>query len=84
MVKVSTPSRLCLFGEHQDYLGLEVVALAINLRFRATVTPRDDGKLSVRLRDSSIKALGQANEKNMYEETVIDLTQPIRYSSNRD
>ncbi len=84
IVKVSTPSRLCLFGEHQDYLGLEVVALAINLRFRATVTPRDDGKLSVRLRDSRIKALGQINDRNLYEETVIDLTQPIRYSSNRD
>lgn len=83
-VKVSTPSRLCLFGEHQDYLGLEVVALAINLRFRAALTPRTDGKISVRLRDSSIKALGQANDKNMYEETVIDLTQPIRYTSNRD
>lgn len=84
LVKVSAPSRLCLFGEHQDYLGLEVVALAINLRFYATLTPRDDGKISVRLRDSSIQALGQGNEKRMYEETVIDLTQPIRYTSNRD
>lgn len=83
-VKVSTPSRLCLFGEHQDYLGLEVVALAINLRFTAAVTPRCDGKISVKIRDSSIRALGQANDKAMYEETVIDLTQPIRYSNNRD
>jgi galactokinase len=23
---VSTPGRLCLFGEHQDYLGLPVIA----------------------------------------------------------
>lgn len=84
IVKVSAPSRLCLFGEHQDYLGLEVVALAVNLRFRATVTPRDDGKLSVRVRDSSIRALGQANEAGLYEETVIDLTQPIRYAGGRD
>ena len=35
-ILVSTPSRLCLFGEHQDYLGLEVVALAINLGFAST------------------------------------------------
>lgn len=83
-VRVSAPSRLCLFGEHQDYLGLEVVALAINLRFRASVTARDDGKLSVRVRDSSIRALGQANVEKMYEETVIDLTQPIRYVGPRD
>lgn len=31
MIKISTPSRLCLFGEHQDYLGLDVIALAIDL-----------------------------------------------------
>lgn len=30
---VSTPSRICLFGEHQDYLGLEVIASAIDMRF---------------------------------------------------
>lgn len=83
-ITVSTPSRLCLFGEHQDYLGLEVVALAINLRFKATVTPRTDGKISVKIRDSSIRALGQGNERAMYEETSIDLTQPIRYAHNRD
>ena len=29
MVKASVPSRICLFGEHQDYLGLEVIAAAI-------------------------------------------------------
>ena len=28
MITVSTPSRICLFGEHQDYLGLEVIASA--------------------------------------------------------
>ncbi len=83
-VKVSVPSRLCLFGEHQDYLGLEVVTLGINLRFFATVTPRCDGKISVKIRDSSIRLLGQKNDQAMYEETVIDLTQPIQYNGNRD
>ncbi|MCK9480075.1 MAG: galactokinase family protein, partial [Firmicutes bacterium] len=34
---VSTPSRLCLFGEHLDYLELEVIAVAINLRFSAEI-----------------------------------------------
>ena len=29
---VSAPGRICLFGEHQDYLGLPVIAMAINLR----------------------------------------------------
>ena len=29
---VSTPGRICLFGEHQDYLGLPVIPCAISLR----------------------------------------------------
>lgn len=29
---VSAPGRICLFGEHQDYLGLPVIAAAISLR----------------------------------------------------
>lgn len=35
----SAPGRICLFGEHQDYLGLPVVAMAINLRFLITFMP---------------------------------------------
>ena len=30
-VKVTVPGRICLFGEHQDYLGLPVITSAINL-----------------------------------------------------
>lgn len=32
MLKVSAPGRICLFGEHQDYLNLPVIACAISLR----------------------------------------------------
>ncbi|MHA1586217.1 MAG: galactokinase family protein, partial [Candidatus Heimdallarchaeota archaeon] len=28
----SAPGRVCLFGEHQDYLKLTVIPAAINLR----------------------------------------------------
>ena len=38
----SAPGRICLFGEHQDYLGLPVTAAAINLCCRATLIPRSD------------------------------------------
>ena len=31
-MKIVTPGRICLFGEHQDYLGLPVIAMAISLR----------------------------------------------------
>lgn len=30
--QVSAPGRVCLFGEHQDYLGLSVIPSAINMR----------------------------------------------------
>lgn len=38
----SAPGRICLFGEHQDYLGLPVTAAAINLHCRASLVPRAD------------------------------------------
>ena len=34
MIKTSAPGRVCLFGEHQDYLGLPVITAAINLRIQ--------------------------------------------------
>jgi len=30
-LNIQTPGRICLFGEHQDYLGLPVIAMAISL-----------------------------------------------------
>jgi len=44
----SAPGRLCLFGEHQDYLGLPVIAMAIDRRCRLTWTPRTDSVVKVR------------------------------------
>jgi galactokinase len=38
----SAPGRLCLFGEHQDYLGLPVIAMAINRRCHLHFRPRRD------------------------------------------
>lgn len=32
ILKISTPGRICLFGEHQDYLKLPVIAAAISKR----------------------------------------------------
>jgi len=41
---VSTPGRVCLFGEHQDYLGLPVIASAISLRIFIKGEPADNNK----------------------------------------
>lgn len=35
-IKSSAPGRICLFGEHQDYLGFPVIAAAIDLRITIT------------------------------------------------
>ena len=35
------PGRTCLFGDHQDYLGLPVIACAINRNIRLTATQND-------------------------------------------
>ncbi|GMQ58309.1 galactokinase [Vallitalea sediminicola] len=72
-ISVSTPSRICLFGEHQDYLNLEVIASAINLRFSAEGTKRDDRIIHVRLKGEGIS-----------REEIIDLDEEIVYENNRD
>lgn len=50
-LKVSAPGRICLFGEHQDFLGLPVVAAAINLRFYIEGTPRNDSLIEIDMPD---------------------------------
>ncbi len=83
-VRVSTPSRICLFGEHQDYLGLEVIASAINLRFYAQAVERDDSLIKIKIRDERLNYLGAKNSEGLYEERTIDLSKPIVYTCKRD
>lgn len=48
---VSAPGRICLFGEHQDFLGLPVIAAAIDLRISITATPRQDQQFFIQMPD---------------------------------
>ena len=50
-IKVSAPGRICLFGEHQDYFGLPVIAAAINLRINISGEKRDDADIVIELPD---------------------------------
>lgn len=83
-IRVSTPSRICLFGEHQDYLGLEVIACAIDLRFSARIRKTEGSLIRIRIRDSKIDTLGMENTQNLYEEYEIDIAKPIVYENKRD
>lgn len=48
---VSTPGRICLFGEHLDYLGLPVIAAAISRRVGITGNHQSERKATIRLPD---------------------------------
>ena len=50
-MEVSTPGRICLFGEHQDYLGLPVIAMAISLRAKIIGEKRIDQKVIIHMPD---------------------------------
>lgn len=48
---VSAPGRICLFGEHQDFLGLAVIACPIDLTITLTCKTRSDRHLAIHFPD---------------------------------
>lgn len=50
-LRVSAPGRICLYGEHQDYLELAVIPAAIDMRTTVTGHARDDDKIHVNALD---------------------------------
>lgn len=50
-ITVSTPGRICLFGEHQDYLGLPVIAAAISRRIQIAAEATAGPEVYLRLPD---------------------------------
>jgi galactokinase len=70
-LKVSAPGRICLFGEHQDYFGLPVIAAAINLRINIAGRKRNDSNFVINLPDI------QDMEK-------FSLTEDLTYGKERD
>jgi galactokinase len=50
-VTVSAPGRICLFGEHQDFLRLAVIACPIDLAISITATSRADTQLRIEMPD---------------------------------
>ncbi len=50
-LRISTPGRICLFGEHQDYLHLPVIPCAISLRIAVEGSRRTDRRVAIDLPD---------------------------------
>ncbi|MBN1482582.1 GHMP kinase [candidate division KSB1 bacterium] len=70
-LSVSAPGRICLFGEHQDYLGLPVITAAINLRISITGGFSTDDKIRLDCPDVG-------------EYDSFAFLYPLRYSKERD
>src|SRR6266571_1197491 len=74
---VSTPGRVCLFGEHQDYLHLPVVACAISLRMSVAGKRRPEPCVHIALPDIDAEesfllggALEYVRERDYYRSVV--------------
>ncbi|MBI3194048.1 MAG: GHMP kinase [Ignavibacteriae bacterium] len=78
---VTTPGRICLFGEHQDYLGLPVIAAAISLRISIEMLnlPRTS---EVRGKSYSTKVRVELPDINSH--VSFTLNKQIRYRNERD
>ncbi len=50
-LQVSAPGRICLFGEHQDYFCLPIIAAAIDLRISISGKKRKDRIFKINLPD---------------------------------
>lgn len=64
---VSAPGRICLLGDHQDYMGLPVIAAAIDLRIRISGTSRNDRQLRLDLPDIGSRIEFTAGTRVPYE-----------------
>lgn len=65
--RVRAPGRLCLFGEHQDYLGLPVIAVAIDLCITMDAAKRDDRCVLVHMPDIGATETLDADAPIVYE-----------------
>ena len=54
MISVSAPGRICLFGEHQDYLGLPVIAAGISRRIVIEGEHRNDNLIVINMPDIGV------------------------------
>jgi len=55
MIRVKAPARICLFGDHQDYLNLPVIAASIDRYIYIEAQPNQQGVLNFNLSDLKIK-----------------------------
>lgn len=70
-IHVSAPGRICLFGEHQDYFGLPIIAAAINLRIFISGRKNQKNQFDIDLPDIG-------------EKEILPLGEELEYDKERD
>lgn len=51
MISIKVPARICLYGDHQDYLGLPVIAGAIDRFITLTAAPNQNQEFRIDLKN---------------------------------
>ena len=72
MIRIRAPGRICLFGEHQDYLGLPVISLAFSKYIYLKAEPITKTKFEIELPDI------ESNDE------IILNNKELEYISSRD
>ena len=72
MIRIRAPGRICLFGEHQDYLGFPVISLAFSKYIFLEAEPISEIKFEIELPDIESS-----------DEIILN-NKELEYISNRD
>ena len=72
VLSVKAPGRICFFGDHQDYLGLPVIAATIDRYIYMEASPKEEKTLSIELLDLD-------QQENISLDESFDLLPPRDY-----
>ncbi len=82
MISVQAPARICFFGDHQDYLGLPVIAGTINRYIHLEAKKNDQSKYVIQLLDldkvieiNLTQYLNNIQPEDYYRSSMAVLTQ---------
>lgn len=68
-ITIETPGRICLFGDHQDYLHLPVIACAINRKMFLSAKKNNSERFEISMPDIS-------NQRNINIYETFDVLEP--------
>jgi galactokinase len=71
-ITIQTPARICLFGDHQDYLGLPIIACAINMYMTFEAKKNNSESFEILMPDINIKRNIPLAENLRIAETPTD------------